>query len=119
MPRKTKPSATKAKRKATAAKRPAKPSSRRASRKPPAPRAARAQPPAPPRLSRDAVEEVLVLSAKSSEDERLSDKTLADIAVCADLEPARVLDAHRRLCEAAEESDVTILRVVELWDPYE
>lgn len=58
-------------------------------------------------------------SAKSSEDDRLSDKTLAEIAACADLDPARVLDAHRRLCEAADDSSVTILNVVELWDPYE
>jgi hypothetical protein len=119
MPRKTKPKAKKAMRKATAAKRPAKRSGRSAARKTPVARAARPQPPAPPRLSREAVEEVLVHSAKSSEDEWLSDKTLSEIAICANLDPSRVLDVHRRLCEAADDSGVTILRVVELWEPYE
>ncbi len=119
MPRKTNTKARKAKRKTTAAKRPAKRSSRGTSGKAPVKKAARPQSSLPPRLSREVVEEVLVHSARSSEDERLSDAALSEIAVCANLEPSRVLDAHRQLCEAADESDVTVLRVVELWEPYE
>ncbi len=119
MPRKTKGRARKAKRKAMPAKRPAKLPIRRASRKAAVKGAARPQPSAPPTLSREAVEEVLVHSARSSEDERLSDKTLSEIAACANLDPSRILDAHRRLCEAADDSEVTVLRVVELWEPYE
>jgi hypothetical protein len=95
---------------------------RKATRKRVSPRALRkaaGQKAARPSLSREVLEEVLVHSAKASEGDQLSDKALSEIAVCADLDPARVLAAHRRLCEEAEDAGVTVLRVVELWDPYD
>jgi hypothetical protein len=107
MARKTKPKARKTKKAKRSVKRSAKRGSRRA--------AARV----PPRLSREVVEEVLIQSAKSSEGEELSDKALTEIARSAGLDPARLLDAHRRLREAADQGDVTVLRVVEIWEPYE
>ncbi|MGO8915507.1 MAG: hypothetical protein ACLQJR_06330 [Stellaceae bacterium] len=119
MPHKTNPKARMAKRRTATAKRPAKRSSRGPSRKASIEKAARPHSFLSPRLSREVVEEVLVHSARSSSDERLSDTALSEIAICADLEPSRVLEAHRQLCEAADDSDVTVLRVVELWDPCE
>jgi len=71
----------------------------------------------PARLSRDAVEELLVHSAKAAEGEQLTDSTLAEIARCAGLDPEQLLDAHRRLCAAVEDAGTTVLRVVELWEP--
>ncbi len=70
-------------------------------------------------LSREVVEEILLHSSRSEEGEQLSDRALAEIALCANLDPARVLDMHRRLCDAAEQNDVTVLRVVEIWEPEE
>ena len=112
MARKAKPKAKKTTRKPAAAKRAP---SRKAATKKPAPPQSSPR----PSLSREVVEEILVHSAKSSDGEPLSDKALSEIAVCADLEPARVLDVHRQLCDAVEDSEMTVLRVVELWDPYE
>jgi hypothetical protein len=117
MPRKIKPKA-KAKPKSKAGKQPAKRSSRKGPRKTAVKRAARSPSPAPS-LSREVIEEILVHSSNASEGEWLSDRALSEIAVCGNLEPSRVLEVHRRLCEAAEDSGVTIVRVVELWDPYE
>jgi hypothetical protein len=66
------------------------------------------------------MEEILVHSAKATEGEQLSDKALTQIAVAAQLDPARVLEAHRRLCEAVDEAEhATVLSVVELWEPYD
>lgn len=112
MARKTRAKARKSTRKPTA-RRPAKRKAR-----PAAARAVRTAA-APPSLSREVVEEVLVHSARSSDGEQLSGKALAEIALCAGLDPARFIDAHRQLCEAVEEPQVTVLRVVELWDPDE
>ena len=74
---------------------------------------------AQPRLSRDVVEELLLHSVRSGEGDALSDRALTEVARCAGLDPARLLDAHRRLREAADQGDVTVLRVVEIWEPYE
>jgi len=115
MPRKSTAKARKPKtsRKPASSRRPAK---RKA--KPAATPRARAEP-VVPMLSRDVVEELLVHSARASEDDTLSDKALVEIALSAGLDPEKLLDAHRQLCEAADEPDITVLRVVELWDPYE
>lgn len=72
-----------------------------------------------PSLSREVLEEILLHSAKSPEGQALSENALSGIAVCAGLDPAAVLDAHRRLRESVEEPSVTVLRVVGLWDPYD
>jgi len=87
--------------------------------KPAARRAAAPAQPVIPMLSREVVEELLVHSARSGDGETLSDKALVEIALSAGLDPEKLLDAHRQLCEAADEPDITVLRVVELWDPYE
>jgi hypothetical protein len=70
-----------------------------------------------PRLSREVVEELLVRSANAPEGDQLSDKALAEIALCASLDPAKILEAHRRLCAMAEETELGVLRVVEVWEP--
>jgi hypothetical protein len=103
----------KAKRKAAPAKRRAKPSARKGGGNAPAPRAS-----AEPVISRDIVEELLVHSARSDEADRLSDKALSQIAAGAGLEAAKLLEAHRLLCDEADASGVTtVFRVVELWEP--
>lgn len=104
MARKTKGKARKIRKSSRSAKRSTRRSGRRAS-----PAAARAG------LSRDVVEELLFHSARSGEGEELSDKALTEIARAAGLDPARVLDAHRRLRETADQDGVTVLRVVEIW----
>ena len=118
MARKTKTKTRKAQRPG-AAKRQAKRSGRTALRKSGARSAAPSRSAPPPSLSRQVVEEVLVLSAKSSESEQLSDKAVAEIATCAHLDPEAVLDAHRRLCETADEPEIGFLRVIEISDPQE
>jgi hypothetical protein len=118
MPRKAKAKARKAKR-SPVGKRQAKRSGRRALRKPAARRSAISQPFSPPGLSREVVEEILLLSAKSSEGEQLSDRAVLEIATSASLDPESVLDAHRRLCEANDEPDIAILRVIEISDAEE
>ena len=83
-------------------------------------RATKAKPAVAQVISRDIMEEILVHSAKATEGEQLSDKALTQIAVAAQLDPARVLEAHRRLCEAVDEAEhATVLSVVELWEPYD
>jgi hypothetical protein len=82
-------------------------------------RAAKAKPPVAPVISRDVMEEILVRSAKAPEGEQLSDKALTQISIAANLDPARVLEAHGRLCEAVDEAEhATVFSVVELWAPY-
>lgn len=72
-----------------------------------------------PVISRDIVEEILVHSARAAEGEQLSDKALAQIAIAANLDPARVLEAHGRLCDVVDEAErSTVFSVVELWEPY-
>jgi hypothetical protein len=72
-----------------------------------------------PVISRDIVEEILVHSARAAEGEQLSDKALAQIAIAANLDPARVLEAHGRLCDTVDEAEhATVFSVVELWEPY-
>lgn len=81
--------------------------------------AAKAKPFLAPIISRDIVEEILVHSARAAEGEQLSDKALAQIAIAANLDPARVLEAHERLCEVVDEAEhATVFSVVELWEPY-
>jgi len=96
--------------KAIAAKRRPKKAARRT-----APKAASAT----PTISRDVIEEVLIHSAKSAEGEQLSDTALTQIAAAAGVDAAKVLDAHERLCEAADAEATTVFRIVELWEPYE
>jgi hypothetical protein len=65
------------------------------------------------------MEEILVHSARAAEGEQLSDKALTQIAMAANLDPARVLEAHGRLCEAVDEAEhAAVFSVVELWEPY-
>jgi hypothetical protein len=81
--------------------------------------ATRAKSPVTPVISRDVIEEILVHSAKAAKGEQLSDKALAQVAVAADLDPARVLEAHGRLCASVDEAEhATVFSVVELWEPY-
>ena len=120
MARKTKLKTVKSNRKTTAAKR--RPKKKAAPSKPrkAAPVRSTAGPASPaPMISRDVVEEILVHSAKSDEGERLSDKALLQIAAAAGLHPARFLDVHQRLCDAAEAEATTVFQVVELWGPEE
>jgi hypothetical protein len=72
-----------------------------------------------PIISRDVIEEILVHSAKSPEGEQLSDQALSQIAIAANLDPAKLLEAHGRLCDEADEANfTTVFQVVELWSPF-
>ncbi len=111
------------KRKTTKPKRKAKPAKPRSSRS--AGRAARRTPvrkPAEasiPIISRDVVEEILVHSAKSPDGEQLSDQALSQIAIAASLDPTKLLEAHGRLRDEAEEANfATVFQIVELWNPF-
>jgi len=117
MARKSSRRSVKPNRKATAAKR--RPKKKAARGKAASAAGAASQRSATPTISRDVVEEILVHSARSDEGERLSDKALLQIAGAADLDPARFLEVHQRLCEAAEAEATTVLQVVELWGPEE
>ncbi len=113
MPRKTSRKSTGSKQKPRKAKRPAARPPRSGARK----GAAAAKSIPAPRLSREVVEELLVHSANAPEGDQLSDRALSEIALAAALDPAKLLEAHRRLCAMADEADVTVLRVVEVWEP--
>ena len=72
-----------------------------------------------PIISRDVVEEILVHSAKSPDGEQLSDQALSQIAIAASLDPAKLLEAHRRLRDEADEANfATVFQIVELWNPF-
>lgn len=72
-----------------------------------------------PIISRDVIEEILVHSAKSPDGEQLSDQALSQIAIAANLDPTKVLEAHGRLRDEADEANfTTVFRVVELWSPF-
>lgn len=74
---------------------------------------------AAPVIDREIVEEILVHSARAAEGEQLSNKALSQIAIAANLDPSKVLEAHGRLCSAVDEAEhATVFSVVELWEPY-
>ncbi len=101
----------KAKAKAKAAARP-----RRSAARKGAP-ARRARPESSPRLSREVVQEILMASVQMDDEQQLSDQAIREIALCAGVDPDRLAQAHRLLRAAENETGVTVLRVVELWDP--
>lgn len=73
-----------------------------------------------PILSQDVVEEILVHSARFGAGEHLSPRALSQVALAAGLDPATVLGVHKRLCAAADDTEMpTVLRIVEIEDPYE
>lgn len=111
------------KRKTTKAKRKTKPAKPRSSRS--TGRVARRTPvrkPAEataPIISREVVEEILLHSAKSPDGEPLSDQALSQIAIAASLDPTKLLEAHRRLRDEADEANfATVFQIVELWNPF-
>lgn len=72
----------------------------------------------PPIIGRDVIEEILVHSARSPDGEELSDEALFQIATAAKLNPTKVLEAHARLRDEADEANfATVFQVVELWSP--
>jgi hypothetical protein len=74
---------------------------------------------ATPIISRDVIEEILVRSAKSPDGERLSDQALSQVAIAANLDPTKVLEAHGRLSDEADEANfATVFQIVELWNPF-
>lgn len=73
----------------------------------------------PPIIGRDVIEEILVHSARSPDGEELSDEALFQIATAAKLDPTKVLEAHARLRDEADEANfATVFQVVELWSPF-
>lgn len=119
MARQIKRKTTMAKRKAKPAKARAKRSAARPARKAPVKTPAQGRASLAPIISREVIEEILVHSAKLPDGEQLSDQALSQIAIAASLDPAKVLEAHRRMRDEADEADfTTVFRIVELWNPF-
>jgi hypothetical protein len=116
MARAIKRKTTKPKRKAKPAKTRSKRSAGRPARRTPVRKPAEALAPI---ISRDVVEEILVHSAKLPDGEQLSDQALSQISIAANLDPTKVLEAHRRLRDEADEANfATVFQIVELWNPF-